>query len=57
MPASRQRMSYRISTLLFRNLSDVFDENDPVRRRAAVDELFHEDGVFYDPITLIERGV
>jgi hypothetical protein len=50
-------MSYRISTLLFRNLSDVFDENDPVRRRAAVDELFHEDGVFYDPITLIERGV
>ena len=42
-------MSYSISTLLLRNLSDVFGENDPVRRRAAVAELWHEDGVFYDP--------
>ena len=38
-----------ISTLLLRNLSDVFGENDPVRRRAAIDEIFHEDAVFYDP--------
>ena len=38
-----------ISTLLLRNLSDVFGESDPVRRRAAIDELFHEDAVFYDP--------
>jgi len=29
-------MSYSISTLLLRNLSDVFGENDPVRRRAAI---------------------
>jgi len=42
-------MSNSISTLLLRNLSDVFGENDPVRRRAAIDEIFHEDAVFYDP--------
>jgi hypothetical protein len=30
-------MSNSISTLLLRNLSDVFGENDPVRRRAAID--------------------
>ena len=28
-----------ISTLLIRNLEDVFGENDPVRRRAAIDEI------------------
>lgn len=38
-----------IATLLLRNLSDVFGENDPSRRRAAIVELFHEDAVFYDP--------
>jgi SnoaL-like domain len=42
-------MSYSISTLLLRNLNDVFGENDRVRRRAAIDEIFHEDAVFYDP--------
>ena len=42
-------MPYGISTLLLRSLSDVFGENDPVRRRAAIDEIFHEDAVFYDP--------
>ena len=42
-------MSNSISTLLLRNLSDVFGENDPVRRRAAIDEIWAEDGVFYDP--------
>jgi len=41
-------MSNSISTLLIRNLSDVFGESDPARRRAALDELWHEDGVFYD---------
>jgi hypothetical protein len=35
--------------LLLRNLSDVFGENDPVRRRATIDEIFHEDAVFYNP--------
>ena len=29
-------MSYSISTLLTRNLHDVFGENDPARRRAAI---------------------
>ncbi len=33
-------MSYSISTLLARNLYDVFGENDPARRRAAIDEIF-----------------
>jgi len=42
-------MSYRISTLLTRNLHDVFGENDAARRRAAIDEIFTEDCVFYDP--------
>ena len=45
----RKTMSYTVSTLLLRNLHDVFGEIDPVRRRAAIDEIFHEDAVFYDP--------
>src|SRR5260370_24177357 len=49
-------MSNSISTLLLRNLSDVFGENDPVRRRAAIDEIFHENEVFYDPKGGIFRG-
>lgn len=49
-------MSYGISTLLIRNLSDVFGENDPVRRRAAIDELYTEDVVFYDPSKGEYRG-
>ena len=42
-------MSYSISTLLTRNLHDVFGENGPARRRAAIDEIFTEDCVFYEP--------
>jgi hypothetical protein len=42
-------MPYSISTLLIRNLRDVFGENDPARRRATIDEIFTEDCVFYDP--------
>jgi hypothetical protein len=42
-------MSYSISTLLIRNLRDVFGENDPARRRAAIEEIFTEDCVFYEP--------
>lgn len=38
-----------VATLLIRNLNDVFGENDPVRRRAAIDEIFHEDAVFHEP--------
>jgi hypothetical protein len=49
-------MSYSISTLLTRNLHDVFGENDPKRRRAAVDELYTEDCVFYDPTKGVYRG-
>ena len=49
-------MSYSISTLLIRNLQDVFGENDPVRRRAVIDEIWNEDGVFYDPKTGVHRG-
>jgi hypothetical protein len=45
-------MSYSISTLLTRNLHDVFGENDPARRRAAIDKISTEDCVFYEP-----RGV
>jgi len=42
-------MSYSISTLLTRNLHDVFGENDPARRRAVIYEIFAEDCVFYEP--------
>ena len=49
-------MSNSISTLLTRNLHDVFGENDPARRRTAIDELFTEDGVFYDPNSGAHRG-
>jgi hypothetical protein len=52
----RQAMSYSISTLLTCNLQDVFGENDPARRRAAIDEIWTEDGVFYDPKTGVHRG-
>jgi len=34
---------------LLRNLHDVFGEIDPVRRRKAIDEIFHEDAVFHEP--------
>jgi hypothetical protein len=49
-------MSHSISTLLIRNLQDVFGENDPERRRAAIDEIYTEDVVFYDPSKNIYRG-
>jgi len=49
-------MSHSISTLLTRNLQEVFGENDPARRRAAVNELYTEDGVFYDPTKGVYRG-
>jgi hypothetical protein len=49
-------MTDTISTLLLRNLNDVFGENDPLRRRSAVDEIFHEDAVFYDPRSGVYRG-
>ena len=45
-----------ISTLLTRNLQDVFGENEPARRRAAIDELYTEDVVFYDPSKGVYRG-
>jgi SnoaL-like domain len=49
-------MPNSISTLLKRNLTDVFGENDPVRRRAAIEEIFTEDAVFYDPNKNTYRG-
>jgi SnoaL-like protein len=54
--ARRQAMSDGISTLLTRNLYDVFGENDPKRRRAAIDEMFTEDCVFYEPGGGVYRG-
>jgi hypothetical protein len=45
----RKTMSYTVSTLLLRNLHDVFGEIDPVRRRKAIDEIFHEDAAFHEP--------
>jgi len=45
-------MSYSISTLLTRNLHDVFGEKRPRPSAPAIDEIFTEDCVFYEP-----RGV
>src|SRR6267142_2105473 len=42
-------MSYSISTLLTRNLHDVFGENDPARRRAGAIKATHPD-FRYQPI-------
>ena len=49
-------MSNSVSTLLTRNLNDVFGENDAVRRRNAIDEIFTQDAVFYDPKGGVNRG-
>jgi hypothetical protein len=49
-------VSFSISTLLIRNLHDIFGENDPSRRRVAIDEVFTEDCVFYDPSRGVYRG-
>jgi SnoaL-like domain len=49
-------MSNSISTLLTRNLQEVFGENDPARRRAAIDEILTEDCAFYDPNKGVYRG-
>ena len=48
-------MPYSLSTLLTRNLTDVFGENDSTRRRAAIEEIFTEDAVFYEPAG-VHRG-
>ena len=52
----KQTISYSRSALLIRNLQDVFGESDPARRRAAIDEIWTEDGVFYDPKTGAHGG-
>jgi SnoaL-like domain len=49
-------MSDSISTLILRNLIDVFGEGDSVRRRAAIEEIWREDGEFHDPKGGIFRG-
>ena len=52
----KQTVPNSISTLLKRNLTEVFGQNDPVRRRAAIEEIFTEDAVFYDPNKNVYRG-
>jgi SnoaL-like protein len=53
---NQPNMPNSVSTLLTRNLNDVFGENDPVRGRKAIDEIFTEDAVFYDPKGGVYRG-
>jgi hypothetical protein len=52
----KQAMSFSVSTLLSRNLHDVFGENDPAGRRAAIDEIYTEDIVFYETNKNVYRG-
>jgi hypothetical protein len=49
-------MTNTLSTLLLRNLHEVFGEIDPARRRRTVDEIFHEDAVFHESATVSYRG-
>ncbi|GKQ52426.1 nuclear transport factor 2 family protein [Bradyrhizobium sp. Ce-3] len=49
VPLSAGVDSRVIETLLTRNLPEVFGEADPVRRRAAIDELYTADCVVYAP--------
>ena len=49
-------MSHSIPTLLTRNLHDVFGENDPERRRRAIEDIFAEEALFHDPRTGVHRG-
>ena len=51
-----QAMSTSPSTLVKRNLHDVFGENDAKRRRAAIDEIYTEDIVFYESNKNVYRG-
>lgn len=44
----------RIRELLDRNLQEVFGEGDDARRRAAIDDLWAEDGVLYVPPGMIK---
>jgi hypothetical protein len=48
-------VSYSISALLSRNLDDVFGENDPARRRAAIDEIFTDDCVYAGTDFIVAR--
>ena len=43
-------MSDIIETLLLRNLQEVFGEDDPTRRRAAIEKLYTEDCTVLLPI-------
>jgi hypothetical protein len=45
-----------VSTLLNRNLQDIFGENDPARRRSAMNEIYTEDVVFYEGNKNVYRG-
>lgn len=45
-----------ISNLLIRNLRDVFGENDATRRKVAINEIYTEDCVFYDPTKGVFHG-
>jgi hypothetical protein len=42
-------MTDHVTTLLTRNLFEIFGESDPVRRRAAIAEIWAEDALFVDP--------
>jgi hypothetical protein len=42
-------MEQSVEKIIERNLLDVFNGRDADSRRAAIDELSNEDGVFIDP--------
>jgi hypothetical protein len=40
---------HTIADLLTRNLHEVFEESDQARRRAAIEDIFVKDALFYEP--------
>jgi SnoaL-like domain len=42
-------MCHNISNLLISSLEGVFGEGNSARRREVIDEIFHEDAVYYQP--------
>ncbi|WP_375428873.1 nuclear transport factor 2 family protein [uncultured Sphingomonas sp.] len=48
-------MTQSIAMLLTRNLHDVFGEGNAERRRAAIQDIFAEEAVFYEPAG-VHRG-
>lgn len=53
---SQQISEKRAVELAEGNLSNIFGNYDAVARRAAIKDLYHEDGIVYEPYGVIIQG-